>query len=366
MSSHYIQAYMNPPNARGWGNKSFPPGPYFTKNSTPESTGGQNQPNSFPPTSATWYQPGNSKCTFKGCNFTASYKTLEIHMMDRHLIYPPRWEKKQKKHDWDADPSLKGKPIPIQGTTLILDSPTAVEAWISERKKRWPTSSRVDEKKRKMEEAIARGQLSVGENSLRKRRRVDIPCSIGHTSERDRHSTNTSNQVRRRGRRYGTDSGWGGKVDALTLKHNPQYVTPASLCPDSSTAIVATHSDKETESDMEPDIMSTKEPLGSTRTLTSVNSYADRNSSGGPTLEQTTIHPDVHKIRNVRPVKKGPYNPFASRPTLLRNLLLPEIHITISNLSQALRFLGDNSFLRGVEQKVGESDEKMIEVISNR
>jgi hypothetical protein len=29
-------------------------------------------------------------------------------MMDRHLIYPPGWEKRKKGGDWDADPSLKG------------------------------------------------------------------------------------------------------------------------------------------------------------------------------------------------------------------------------------------------------------------
>jgi hypothetical protein len=37
--------------------------------------------------------------------------------------------------------------------------------------------------------------------------------------------------------------------------------------------------------------------------------------------------------------------------------------MTVSNLSQAIRFLVDNEFLENVELKPGEADEKMIEVI---
>ena len=39
--------------------------------------------------------------------------------------------------------------------------------------------------------------------------------------------------------------------------------------------------------------------------------------------------------------------------------------MTVSNLSQAIRFLVDNDFLRGVEMKPGEADEKLIEVIGD-
>jgi hypothetical protein len=37
--------------------------------------------------------------------------------------------------------------------------------------------------------------------------------------------------------------------------------------------------------------------------------------------------------------------------------------MTVSNLSQAIRFLVDNDFLQGVELKPGNAHEKMIEVI---
>jgi len=70
----------------------------------------------------------------------------------------------------------------------------------------------------------------------------------------------------------------------------------------------------------------------------------------------------VSKPRPAQP-KKAPYNPFASRPTLLRNLLLPEIRVTVSNLSQAIRFLVANDFLEAVEMKPGQANERLIEVI---
>lgn len=37
--------------------------------------------------------------------------------------------------------------------------------------------------------------------------------------------------------------------------------------------------------------------------------------------------------------------------------------MTVSNLSQAIRFLVDNDFLQDVELKPGQADSKMIEVI---
>jgi hypothetical protein len=55
-----------------------------------------------------WYTPGNSRCTYPGCTFAASPKSLEIHMMDRHLVYPPGWHDRPRQSNWDTDPSLKG------------------------------------------------------------------------------------------------------------------------------------------------------------------------------------------------------------------------------------------------------------------
>ncbi len=45
-------------------------------------------------------------------------------------------------------------------------------------------------------------------------------------------------------------------------------------------------------------------------------------------------------------------------------LLLPEIRITVSNLSQAIRFIVDNDFFTGVELKPGQAEDKMIEMVT--
>lgn len=46
-------------------------------------------------------------------------------------------------------------------------------------------------------------------------------------------------------------------------------------------------------------------------------------------------------------------------------LLLPEIRMTVSNLSQAIHFLVTNDFLENVELKPGQAEEKLIEVVDS-
>ena len=85
--THYAQAYMR----------------------TQPATITEASPLRLPSSSAaSWNRPGNCRCSYKGCSFAGSQKTLEVHMMDRHLIYPPGWEKRPRKSDWDADPTMKG------------------------------------------------------------------------------------------------------------------------------------------------------------------------------------------------------------------------------------------------------------------
>lgn len=125
---------------------------------------------------------GSEKCTYHGCSFSGSKNAVEIHRMDRHLIYPPGWKKKTD--DWDADPSLKGlvsyinlmcvrlaltricrKPVPIFGTSLLLDTPEAIDAWIAERKKRWPSKRNMAEKEKREKEAQQRGEINPSDLS---------------------------------------------------------------------------------------------------------------------------------------------------------------------------------------------------------
>ncbi|EIM92196.1 uncharacterized protein STEHIDRAFT_106788 [Stereum hirsutum FP-91666 SS1] len=233
-----------------------------------------------------WFSPGGARCKHPGCMFAGSAKAVEIHMMDRHLIYPPGWDKKKRRDEWDADPSLKGKPVFIQGTSINLNDPENLEKWIEERKKRWPTAARVDEKKRKLDEAIARGQLHPDDPALRGQKRRRVEGESGDGGERG-------------GFRGGTSDGGCTIGAAKVPRHEDAAITPA------------------------------------------------------------------RKPAPPQP-KKPPRNPFGTHPSLLRNLLLPEIRMTVSNLSQAIHFLVTNDFLENVELKPGQAEEKMIEVVDEQ
>ncbi|KAJ6604736.1 nuclear fragile X mental retardation-interacting protein 1-domain-containing protein [Mycena vulgaris] len=333
-SSHYAQAYMQQHQPAA----TTPQG--YTLSPAYNPAGPQNA--SVPSTSsAVWYQPGSSRCTYKTCTFRGSAQTVETHMMDRHLIFPPGWEKRPKKPEWDADPSLKGKPIPIQGTTVILDSPEELAAWIAERKRRWPSASRVEEKKRKMQEAVARGQLSLEDSGLagRKRRRTDDGDGGGGQSERGagrgrgRGRGRGAERGQTRGRGRGVDGGWRGRGRGGALAPQPSRLPSHE---DSSSSDASDGDD-----DGAPETVSSRTQP-----------------------EPVPVQPREVKSRPRPPQPKQPVrNHFASRPTLLRNLLLPEIRITVSNLSQAIRFLVDNDFLQNVELRPGQANERLIEVL---
>lgn len=98
VSSHYAQAYL--PKQGG-----VPP-------HHPHGFGAARGSQLAPPSYSRQFRGGapaaslgEARCTHEGCTFTGSQKTVEVHMMDRHLIYPKNW--KEERH-WDADPSLKG------------------------------------------------------------------------------------------------------------------------------------------------------------------------------------------------------------------------------------------------------------------
>ncbi|KAK0208264.1 hypothetical protein DFS33DRAFT_1484656 [Desarmillaria ectypa] len=320
-SSHYAQAYSQ--------YATTPQGYAISSTYTAASSSGSRTVNVG---ASSWYQTGNRRCTYKNCTFIGSQKSVETHMMDRHLIFPPGWDKQKKTDSWDADPSLKGKPVLIQGTTLVLDSPEVLDSWLAERRKRWPSDNRVQEKKMKQEEAIARGQLSVEELGLfsRKRQRT-----VGNEPR-------PPNRGRQRGRghvRGAVDSGWRGRGRGRGQgSAQPTLVQPPVETDSSS-------SDTDSNDNGEPEVLSSK-------------------VTSSPVVDDTPSLPSKVITPISRPPPKRPLQPTVpAQPTLLRNLLLPEIRMTVSNLSQAIRFLVQNDFLRNVELKPREADEKMIQVI---
>jgi hypothetical protein len=106
VSSHYSQAYQSAHYAAAYGPMNGHPAAYAATPGASNSAA----PTYFKPpvNSSSWYSPGTSRCTYPQCSFMGSAQSLEIHRMDRHLIYPPGWKEKKKKRDWDADPSLIG------------------------------------------------------------------------------------------------------------------------------------------------------------------------------------------------------------------------------------------------------------------
>ncbi|KAI0691325.1 nuclear fragile X mental retardation-interacting protein 1-domain-containing protein [Cytidiella melzeri] len=323
-----------------------------------------------PSASSRWYQPGSVWCRKQGCSFTGSQKTVETHMMDRHLIYPPGWESRKRKDDWDADPSLKGKPIPIQGTTVRLDTAEDIEKWIAERKKRFPTAARVEEKRQKMAEAVARGQLAFPEQRFpNKKRRLD---SDSQYPTRGRGQMRGSHRGRGRGGMHNRRNTAQNSPATFASGSNLTVVArstntakyPVAVDVNASTEVIDS-SASESESDSPPDVASSKEPVqlqesGEQQEEDGMDVDADDTPSGN----NYSALKAIRKPQLRRP-RRPPQNPFALRPALLRNLLLPEIRMTVSNLSQAIRFLVDNDFLENVELKPGQAEHKMIQVIDS-
>ncbi|KAF7310977.1 Nuclear fragile X mental retardation-interacting protein 1 [Mycena chlorophos] len=307
-SSHYVAAYQPQPM------------PSTSRASLPAHVAPPSRPRPSQPSSV-WYQPGSVRCTHKTCTFTGSKHSVEIHMMDRHLIFPPGWDARNKKPEWDADPSLKGKQLPIQGTNIMLNTPEALADWLAERKRRWPSAQLVAEKKRKHEEAAARGELAA-EDMNRKRRRTDDERGL------------------QRGRGRGRGRGaWRGRGRGAAPATAPVPATPLEESSSSPS------DESEGDEDAPPEAVSSKQQE--------------------PVAESAPVAQAVPRPRPQQP-RNPVHNSFASRPTLLRNLLLPEIRVTVSNLSQAIRFLVNNDFLQNVELKPGQANEKRIEIIDEQ
>ena len=104
-NSHYLQAYTQSQSLPQSHHLSGGPTNSSANNITQRNAG---QTRNFAAASSSWYQHGNHRCTYGGCTFFGSAKSVETHMMDRHLIYPPGWDQRKKRSEWDADPSLKG------------------------------------------------------------------------------------------------------------------------------------------------------------------------------------------------------------------------------------------------------------------
>lgn len=183
-----------------------------------------------------------------------------------------------------------------------MDKPEDLEAWLAERKRRWPTTARVEEKKRKMEEAIARGQLLEPPYRANKRQRMD-------DSGLNRHD-------RGRGRGCGRGRGISSRGRGRAANHvRAEFST-------TSTEVVAVPvldtlqdtSDSSSEDDNDsPEVVSSKASLD----VISVPSKVFQST------ETRRKNDDHRPVKRPPPQpRKEPYNPFASHSTLLRNVCI--------------------------------------------
>lgn len=198
-----------------------------------------------------------------------------------------------------------------------MDSPEILDAWIAERKKRFPTTSRIEDKKRKLEDAIARGQLNITSATLHPNKRQ----KYGHRSDNHGFQPKIQSRTGKNGRDQTrtTDAGWGGRVRVAPTAPSRVIATNEASHSSSST---------EDDTDREPEVLSSKIQYASeipvdqedkddaeTKTLTPSRSVVENNTVGR------------HRSSALQP-KNPPRNPFASRPTLLRNVS----HSSLSNL----------------------------------
>jgi hypothetical protein len=185
---------------------------------------------------------------------------------------------------------------------LILDSQEAIDAWIAERRNRFPTTQKVEDKKRKLEEAVARGQLTPEDMCLQgwKKRRRDDSSLRGHQP-----------RGRARGRGMGRLNPTGAlRIQDSSLRTKPQAVpTLPPLIPAEQQDGPASDSNSDDDA---PEVVSSKPP----QALESDLALATRDNN------EMQSQPPPKPIKRPPPPqpKPPPRNPFTLRPTLLRSV----------------------------------------------
>ncbi|KAF9452688.1 hypothetical protein P691DRAFT_803809, partial [Macrolepiota fuliginosa MF-IS2] len=210
--------------------------------------------------------------------------------------------------------------VPIQGTSIVLNTPEALDAWIAERRKRWPTAHRVEEKRTKMEEAIARGQLPLmGSNSRGMKRRREE----GQDPQRNKKRFNRNDSQKKRVSQVLQP------VDQQVQDQQPTVSrVPLGRKAPVATGQVVQYSDTDDSVDSDggaPEIVSSKRP----QVVEPAAPGTFNADEGGELVETSQPIPTPKGDQTstkapLKPRKKEPrlppQNPFASRPTLLRNV----------------------------------------------
>ena len=279
----------------------------------------------------------------------------------------------------------RSKPIPILGTNVRLDTPEEIAAWIAERKRRWPTESRVAEKKRKLEQAMANGELHPDHLALMGGKRfrplssdTDVtrtsrgrggpPFGFGGTRGRGRGRGRGAYGQNRVPERSAARDGITSSASTLpssrspTVKDTELPSLPSAQSARDAAADAASHLDSDDndgdddDDDAAPEVMSAKRPPGIVAYGSSSDTELEKpdavNDQPGPTIitpssrsgpdaistSQQSSLPKAESANRPRRApppqpKKPPRNPFAVRPSLLRNVSASIIATLFARLS---------------------------------
>jgi hypothetical protein len=209
------------------------------------------------------------------------------------------------------------KVIPIQGTSITLDSPDLLQAWLAERKKRWPTSARIEEQRTKLEEADARGQLAIHYHGFpRKRKQRDLEAGQREHCGRNKRigGVRDEGRARRISTRHGTvnqgpahaSKSLESSVLPVRSPENHPTVPPVSALPGSD------------DDDGPPQLFSSKVPPPTDAFSTPPTETCKDQVSGHPETSESRTSRSLKKLRPRPP--KEPYNSFLPPSDLLRNV----------------------------------------------
>ena len=187
----------------------------------------------------------------------------------------------------------------------MLDTPEAVDAWIAERRRRFPTEEKVQDKKRKLEEAVARGQLTPEDigTGRRKKPRPDATSAEGGRGFRGK-----GHQRGRGRRREGFVRREEPRTEDVDGSINQPAGTKVECAREASPGSASSADDDEA-----PEVASSKVP-------TAPACIPKVDIALGKEVRMSHVQSQEYPRKIPQP-KKPPRNPFASRSTLLRNVL---------------------------------------------
>ena len=126
---------------------------------------------------------------------------------------------------------------------MILQAPEDIDAWIAERKRRWPTNARKEEKEKKLQEAVERGEIAAVDARFRGRKRQKVDDSQPRGRGRGKERGQPRNRVSQvPGQRLVSI------IDTSLPKKPPPPATPNAKIPDSDT-----DSEPSSGSDVDPE-----------------------------------------------------------------------------------------------------------------